>query len=162
MKRTVIGLGRLPNRNTGFTRVSTAVLLRPTTVVEPSWSLWRKAPPANFRGPRGIWRRWYTAAAITGSSETQLPPHTRKRALPTFCPGCGAPSQLIAPADAGYYSGSRRAVRSYLNHDLEPKITQEQGLFNSAIESANPEALRQLGIDPAKRGMSAAAEWESC
>lgn len=36
------------------------------------------------------------------------------RPLPLSCPGCGALSQEIESAEAGYYSRSRKAVRGYL------------------------------------------------
>ncbi|KAF2228201.1 hypothetical protein BDZ85DRAFT_178285, partial [Elsinoe ampelina] len=47
------------------------------------------------------------------SSSLQL---AKVQALPLHCPGCGAPSQIASPEDAGFYTLTRQGLRKYI-HD---------------------------------------------
>src|SRR5215469_12131713 len=44
-------------------------------------------------------------------SESTAPTTPR---LPLSCPGCGAPTQIVLPAEAGFYTPTRSAVKKYL------------------------------------------------
>ncbi|PSK40147.1 Arginyl-tRNA--protein transferase 1 isoform B [Elsinoe australis] len=49
--------------------------------------------------------------AITSTPE-QL---AKVQALPLNCPGCGAPSQISSPSDAGFYTLTRQGLRKYIH-----------------------------------------------
>ncbi|KAL6247721.1 hypothetical protein RBB50_005069 [Rhinocladiella similis] len=57
-----------------------------------------------------------TAYSNTAASQSSLPKNAilASRRLPVSCPGCGALTQDIEPGEAGYYSRSRKAVKTYL------------------------------------------------
>jgi genetic interactor of prohibitins 3, mitochondrial len=92
---------------------------------------------------------------VASSMSDRIPPPGRpkQRSLPELCPGCGAPTQAVAPEEAGYYSESRKAVKTYLNHELERKTSPEDDFFNAAIQNADDGAVKGMGLDPKKKGL---------
>ncbi|KAK4983538.1 Mitochondrial ribosome small subunit biogenesis protein [Elasticomyces elasticus] len=64
------------------------------------------------------------------------------RQLPLSCPGCGAPSQTVAPDEAGYYSKTRSAVRVFLSD----RVRAEDAVFNTAVSQASDGTLAHLGL----------------
>ncbi|ORY18737.1 hypothetical protein BCR34DRAFT_595961 [Clohesyomyces aquaticus] len=69
------------------------------------------------------------------------------RTLPSSCPGCGAPTQVVDKNEAGYYNIDRNAVKTYLNYEPdqpEEKI-QEDDVFAKALQ-ANPAIMEELGF----------------
>jgi len=71
------------------------------------------------------------------SVSPSLPGHSAFRrtpaegALPTSCPGCGALTQEMEPGEAGYYTRSRKAVRSYFKAIRQDAARQEEGREDS-------------------------------
>ncbi|KAF2154294.1 hypothetical protein K461DRAFT_202558, partial [Myriangium duriaei CBS 260.36] len=57
--------------------------------------------------------------------------------LPTYCPGCGAPSQIVSSEDAGYYTLSRQGLQKYLREtpsiDAESDTAQHEKAESSVI-----------------------------
>ena len=81
------------------------------------------------------------------AGSTPPAPQPNKRVLPICCPGCGAPTQILASSEAGYYSLSRGAVKSYLNYDdSQPKATEDD-IFTKAIKQVDNKVLEDLGLD---------------
>jgi genetic interactor of prohibitins 3, mitochondrial len=81
------------------------------------------------------------------AGSTPPAPQPNKRALPICCPGCGAPTQILASSEAGYYSLSRGAIKSYLNYDdSQPKVTEDD-IFTKAIKQVDNKVLEDLGLD---------------
>lgn len=81
---------------------------------------------------------------VSKSAEDALPPPTVSRALatnlPHSCPGCGAPSQTLDPASAGFY-GSKRATRAVNKTAAQ---LEEEKIFQQALKSGalSAEALQ--------------------
>ncbi len=70
-------------------------------------------------------------------------------ALPLQCPGCGAYSHSTNPHDAGYYSTSRKTVKSYVfrHRNLHGAgSTIEGATFNEIAKGADPGVLEALGL----------------
>lgn len=79
-------------------------------------------------------------------------------ALPLQCPGCGAYTQSTSPHDAGYYSVSRKMVKSYIHrhqnlHNAGHSV--ERVTFNEIAKRADSGVLEALGLtsDPSPNGM---------
>ncbi len=65
----------------------------------------------------------------TVEAESRITPRLKNqsnppRSLPTSCPGCGALTQETQPGEAGFYTRSRKAVKSFLHH-VKPKTVEE-------------------------------------
>ena len=112
-------------------------------------------PPQNLPRPKKTFstfgrKRTPDTAIATPSplaSSTPPAPQPDKRALPICCPGCGAPTQILASSEAGYYSLSRGAVKSHLNYDdSQPKATEDD-IFTKAIKQVDNKVLEDLGLD---------------
>lgn len=78
-------------------------------------------------------------------------------ALPLQCPGCGAYTHSNNPHDAGYYSVSRKTVKSYIRrhrnlHGAGSAI--EGAAFNDIAKQADIGVLEALGLtrDPSSNG----------
>ncbi|KAF2141257.1 uncharacterized protein K452DRAFT_351410 [Aplosporella prunicola CBS 121167] len=81
-------------------------------------------------------------------------PQHLARALPPSCPGCGAPTQTVAPGEAGFYSDTRNAVKAFLNpHKTTGEKKEEDKVFEAALGSLDEEAREQLGL-PAEAGLA--------
>ena len=86
-------------------------------------------------------------APLPPAGSTPPAPQPNKRTLPICCPGCGAPTQILASSEPGYYSLSRGAVKSYLNYDNnQPKATEDD-VFTKAIKQVDNKVLEDLGLD---------------
>jgi len=110
-------------------------------------------PPQNLPQPKAFstfGRKRTPDTAITTPSpagSTPPAPQPNKRVLPVCCPGCGAPTQILASSEAGYYSLSRGAVKSYLNYDgSQPKATEDD-VFTKVIKQVDNKVLEDLGLD---------------
>ncbi|KAK8183905.1 hypothetical protein BC567DRAFT_254185 [Phyllosticta citribraziliensis] len=85
-------------------------------------------------------------------AEPEQPSHLSKnsliRALPLSCPGCGAPSQTVAPDLAGYYSADMNHVKAYLKRDQEPELPKkrEDDIYAEAVAKLDPSLREQLGV----------------
>ena len=69
--------------------------------------------------------------------------------LPSQCPGCGAYTQSSHPENAGYYSVSRKSVKSYINQRRnlsDAGRTIEDAAFDQVTTEAKPELLKKLGL----------------
>jgi len=64
------------------------------------------------------------------------------RRLPMTCPGCGAPSQTVAPEDAGYYNLSRSGVRNHVRDGVK----DEDKVMEQVLASADKSTLSTLGL----------------
>ncbi|KAK7544176.1 uncharacterized protein J3D65DRAFT_608730 [Phyllosticta citribraziliensis] len=96
---------------------------------------------------------WRQADETTSSvAEPEQPSHLSKnsliRALPLSCPGCGAPSQTVAPDLAGYYSADMNHVKAYLKRDQEPELPKkrEDDIYAEAVAKLDPSLREQLGV----------------
>ncbi|KAH0170380.1 hypothetical protein KCU67_g2665, partial [Aureobasidium melanogenum] len=65
------------------------------------------------------------------------------RKLPLSCPGCGAPSQTVAPEEAGFYNLSRSAVRNFVQDDAK----KEDLVFQATLDKVDNKVLQELGLD---------------
>ncbi|KAH0380650.1 hypothetical protein KCU89_g17663, partial [Aureobasidium melanogenum] len=65
------------------------------------------------------------------------------RKLPLSCPGCGAPSQTVAPEEAGFYNLSRSAVRNFVQDDAK----KEDLVFQATLDKFDNKVLQELGLD---------------
>lgn len=65
--------------------------------------------------------------------------------LPLSCPGCGAPSQTVAPEEAGFYNLSRSAVRKFVHDDAR----KEDLVFQATLDQVDNKVLQELGLDKA-------------
>lgn len=77
-----------------------------------------------------------------GSAQLQNSPISALRA----CPGCGALAQVIEPAEPGFYSVKRKAVREYLDfqssNGAQALKPNDDSIFESAIRRASPELVK--------------------
>ncbi|KAK6002243.1 hypothetical protein QM012_001881 [Aureobasidium pullulans] len=64
------------------------------------------------------------------------------RKLPLSCPGCGAPSQTIAPEEAGFYNLSRSAVKKFVQDDAK----KEDLVFQATLDKVDNKVLQELGL----------------
>jgi hypothetical protein len=71
--------------------------------------------------------------------------------LPLSCPGCGAPSQTVAPEEAGFYNLSRSAIRKFVQDDAK----KEDLVFQATLDKVDDKILQELGLD---NGLSATQE----
>lgn len=65
--------------------------------------------------------------------------------LPLSCPGCGAPSQTVAPEEAGFYNLSRSAIRKFVHDDAK----KEDLVFQATLNKVDNKVLQELGLDKA-------------
>lgn len=65
--------------------------------------------------------------------------------LPLSCPGCGAPSQTVAPDEAGFYNLSRSAIRKFVHDDAK----KEDLVFQATLDKVDNKVLQELGLDGA-------------
>ncbi|KAG9530950.1 hypothetical protein KCU93_g2127, partial [Aureobasidium melanogenum] len=65
------------------------------------------------------------------------------RKLPLSCPGCGAPSQTVAPEEAGFYNLSRSAVKNFVQDDAK----KEDLVFQATLDKVDNKVLQELGLD---------------
>ncbi|KAF2460380.1 hypothetical protein BDY21DRAFT_413397 [Lineolata rhizophorae] len=79
-----------------------------------------------------------------GSGETG---ESTRRVLPPSCPGCGAPTQSVAPDEAGYYNLRRAAVRNWLRPERRQAREAEDEKFASALGNADDGLLAKMGLD---------------
>ena len=65
--------------------------------------------------------------------------------VPSYCPGCGARSQTSDKSEAGHYSLTRSAVKSYLGHDgsSSSKESEENAIFASALQDHRKDVIQQ-------------------
>lgn len=65
--------------------------------------------------------------------------------LPAQCSGCGALSQTVDNEEAGFYSLSRRSIKSYLgikDHSPSRRAGQEYGAVEAALKKLDPEMAK--------------------
>jgi genetic interactor of prohibitins 3, mitochondrial len=78
------------------------------------------------------------------------PVQTALERVPRVCPGCGAHSQTSAPEEAGYYgSWSRNKPKLVTASKDESRSNLEFEIFQSAMERADVEILKELGGESA-------------
>ncbi|KAH0405644.1 hypothetical protein KCU90_g24879, partial [Aureobasidium melanogenum] len=65
------------------------------------------------------------------------------RKLPLSCPGCGAPSQTVAPEEAGFYNLSRSAIKKFVQDDAK----KEDLVFQATLDKVDNKVLQELGLD---------------
>lgn len=73
----------------------------------------------------------------------QLDIKQKIRKLPLSCPGCGAPSQTLAPEEAGFYNLSRSAVKKFVQDDAK----KEDLVFQATLDKVDNKVLQELGLD---------------
>ena len=76
--------------------------------------------------------------------------------LPYNCTGCGAFTQLQDPKSPGFYSFTRRPIRSYLAHQGNASSkAQEATLFRASLSDIALSRSHDLGIEEATNGAEA-------
>ncbi|KAF2404889.1 hypothetical protein EJ06DRAFT_525453 [Trichodelitschia bisporula] len=73
------------------------------------------------------------------------PPSNPILSLPLACPGCGAPSQIVEPDEAGFYTLTRGGVRRFLGYQHGESAAEDQ-VFSSALENVPEDVREQLGV----------------
>ncbi len=74
--------------------------------------------------------------------------HHHPRSLPLQCPGCGAFSQTTTPGQPGFFNLSRTATKQYLGLPTHaPQTRPEDQVVRDALQNADSERMRQLGLD---------------
>ncbi|KAH9875455.1 hypothetical protein J1614_004947 [Plenodomus biglobosus] len=104
-------------------------------------------PPKSF-STFGRAQQQQQAVPSTQAAECERPPLPIRKSLPRACPGCGAPAQTADKTGAGYYNTDRKAIRDYVNQDLEnvPDASEEDDVYKKALANASPELLGELNI----------------
>ncbi|EOD44161.1 putative gtp-binding protein [Neofusicoccum parvum UCRNP2] len=109
-----------------------------------------QAPVRRLRRPLSTSDRRQNTVEATRSSAaeplhhapTPLPPQ-----LPLSCPGCGAPAQTVDPGRAGYYAGSRKAVKAFLAPQPDAWARdKEDAIFDEAVHKLDKSVREQLGL----------------
>ncbi|KAI5197507.1 hypothetical protein E4T39_07262 [Aureobasidium subglaciale] len=77
------------------------------------------------------------------NEQKQLEIKQKTRKLPLSCPGCGAPSQTVAPEEAGFYTLSRSAVKKFVQDDTR----QEDLIFQATLDKVDNKVLQELGLN---------------
>ncbi|KIW09968.1 hypothetical protein PV08_11744 [Exophiala spinifera] len=92
-----------------------------------------------------------TASQNTPASRSSLQKNAilTSRRLPVSCPGCGALTQDVEPREAGYYSRSRKAVRTYLRESERRGQSKdgEKGAEADATDDESGEDVNQGHAD---------------
>ncbi|KAK8248337.1 hypothetical protein HDK77DRAFT_374145 [Phyllosticta capitalensis] len=116
----------------------------PPTVV--SSGLRKKERVFSTLAPR--WQAVETSAVAERIDTSHTPKKSLIEALPPSCPGCGAPSQTVAPDLAGYYSADMSHVKAYLRHDQEHEQPnkREDDIYAAAVANLDPSLREQLGV----------------
>ncbi|KAK5207847.1 hypothetical protein LTR41_006359 [Exophiala xenobiotica] len=139
-----LSLGRPTHQNPRFILPKCVPGSRRNLVTEPS-SLPTSSASSHEFLPKDV----QTRLSITSNSPSNSL-HNPKR-LPVSCPGCGALTQEVDPGEAGYYTRSRKNVKTYLrSSDPEaPSKGQEDGGTETAdgIVPGSEDAVRQQNED---------------
>lgn len=94
-----------------------------------------------------FYRRCTQAAARAQTEEPQTA-HSSKldeTLLPLSCSGCGALAQTVDSSQAGFYTITRPAIKTYLRHGAK-EVTSENAAFSEAVQKADSNILAQLGL----------------
>jgi genetic interactor of prohibitins 3, mitochondrial len=70
--------------------------------------------------------------------------------LPVSCPGCGAFAQNMDPNEAGFYSATRKAVKTFAAASRRAgnsRKTLEDGVYKAALHNLDGTLLSELGLD---------------
>ena len=105
----------------------------------------RQLPSCDIRPPR---RQYGDAAPSLDKEHTTLSPTLLS--LPLQCPGCGAFTQNSAPEQAGYYSTSRKSVKTFLAQCRASQDHEHQSegeTFDQVLKNTDQSLLQSLGLD---------------
>ena len=100
--------------------------------------------PYDVRTPR---RQYGDAAPSLKKEHITLSPTLLS--LPLQCPGCGAFSQSTAPEQAGYYSASRKSVKTFLAQcraSQDHERQSEAETFDKVLKNTEESLLQSLGF----------------
>ncbi len=143
-----LSLGRTARQNPRLILSKCVPCTRRNLVTEPP-NYPRSTPSSYDFLPEDV----QTRVSITLNSQPTPPRSvvTIPKRLPVSCPGCGALTQEVDPGDAGYYTRSRKNVKTYLRSpDPEaPSKGQESGttVAEDGIESSSEDAERRQNED---------------
>lgn len=101
--------------------------------------------PCDFRIQR---RQYGDAAPSLNEGHTNLSPTLLS--LPLQCPGCGAFTQNTAPENAGYYSTSRKSVKTFLAQCRASQSHERQSeaeIFDQVLGNTDESLLQSLGLN---------------
>ncbi|GAM84566.1 hypothetical protein ANO11243_025620 [Dothideomycetidae sp. 11243] len=56
--------------------------------------------------------------------------------LPQYCPGCGAPSQIVSREDAGFYTLTRQGLRKFFHESTRSAAQEEEASIINHAESS--------------------------
>lgn len=82
-----------------------------------------------------------SAEALT--RDKPIPPNLL--ALPRSCPGCGAFTQTVNSEGAGFYSTTRRSVKSFVAQHARGQLGDED-IFKQVVGHADQDILQKLGL----------------
>ncbi|EMD69325.1 hypothetical protein COCSADRAFT_208859 [Bipolaris sorokiniana ND90Pr] len=148
MRRALTQVGTLLNHEASIPLFLCPALLRaPITTTRRGPS--RARSSTNFSTSRPIKDQVHAAVHPTGNHDASPQNPPASRSLPRACPGCGAPAQIYEQNEAGYYNIDRKAVRAYLNpvpNIPKDTATQEDHVYEKALNNVDPQLLGELGI----------------
>ena len=93
-------------------------------------------------------RRYGDATTSLNTRHTNLSPTLLS--LPLQCPGCGAFTQSTTPDHPGYYSTSRKSVKTFLAQCRASQNYEHQSeaeVFDRVLETTDKSLLQSLGLD---------------
>ena len=134
------------------------VLLR-TPVGHPRFPLpFRPNASSSCTIPSSTQRKHFASIASCQQNTAPTPGHgvevpspvtNLAQALPSACPGCGAPTQVVDKKEAGYYNIDRRTVKGYLEYDPKgvEEAEAENNIYTHALKQVDPALLENLGLD---------------
>jgi hypothetical protein len=111
--------------------------------------------------------RWQSSIAPTTELEKALDEQDSidrlgpKTGPLTACPGCGAPAQTVEPGEAGYYTLKRKSVSSFISQYSIDNI-ESSGTATTALNNADPELLKSLGLSSLAQNDSPGQELPLC
>jgi len=136
--------------------MATAIRPLPRALYSPSsipvflCPLLRKVPPIPLLAPNRNVRRSKTQKRgyqlESAKPLTQdLPIPSNLLALPRSCPGCGAFTQTVNSEGAGFYSPTRRSVKSFVAQHARGQLRDED-IFKQVVNHADQDILQKLGL----------------
>jgi hypothetical protein len=94
--------------------------------------------------------RLFQSDAVASKCEAHPAPINTALQLPQQCPGCGAFSQTFYSQEPGFYSASRRSVKTYLTRRLDPHAARkavENQLVDASLQQAEGDLLKHFRLD---------------
>ena len=95
-----------------------------------------------------------SAGRLSSPASASISPFPIARPLPTTCPGCGALSQTVELKEAGYYSITRGAVKSFLGLTRGEKETASAGPILAQLDERTRQQYGFEGLLSSRESIS--------